>query len=178
MKQLNQYEMAENNLESNYQAEMTSNRIEDGTVSAEDTKSLPNTKQSSLLFADIQREITKLLPMKLQFAKRGIYRDYYEFIDEFCRIGGIIEACPSSISKNVNSIGVLFLLEPDGEVEIQTTFEKLNIAPFCTSGFKFPQSSLPNLNVLVYNTRSALSLNPSQLNSIKKDYSGFLLSIS
>ena len=72
---------------------------------------------------------------------------YYHFIDEFCQRGGIVEASPSCISKQVSSIGVLFQLEPDGEVEIQTTFEKLGVAPFNTCGFKFPQSSLPNLNV-------------------------------
>lgn len=104
-------------------------------------------KQSSLLFADIQREVARLLPRKLQFAKRGIYKDYFHFIEEFCKRGGIVQASPTVISKNVSSVGVLFQLEPDGEVEIQTTFEKVLVAPFSSCGFKFPQSALPNLNV-------------------------------
>jgi hypothetical protein len=104
-------------------------------------------KQSSLLFAEIQREVQKMLPKKLQFAKRGVYKDYFDFIEEFCRRGGIIEASPTVISKSVSAVGVLFQLEPDGEVEIQTTFEKLLVAPFNSCGFKFPQSALPNLNV-------------------------------
>lgn len=166
---MSQFEIAESKLDSRVQTEMTSHKIENRDVSAEDTVTLSNTKQSSLLYAEIQREVSKLLPTKLQFAKRGLYRDYYEFIDEFCRVGGIIEACPSSISKNVSSIGVLFLLEPDGEVEIQTTYEKLNIAPFCTSGFKFPQSSLPNLNVHSVDIRFEQLLNHWLSNFIKKD---------
>lgn len=105
-------------------------------------------KPSSLVFADIQREVARLLPRKLQFAKRGIYKDYFHFIEEFCRRGGIIEASPTVISKNVGSVGVLFQLEPDGEVEIQTTFEKILVGPFSSCGFKFPQSALPNLNVI------------------------------
>lgn len=104
-------------------------------------------KYSNVLYAEIQREVARILPGKLTFAKRGIYKDYYHFIDEFCKRGGIIEASPSSISKNVSSVGILFQLEPDGEVEIQTTFEKVAVSPFNTCGFKFPQSSLPNLNV-------------------------------
>lgn len=106
-------------------------------------------RQSSILFADIQREVSRLLPKKLQFAKREVFKDYYHFIEEFCRRGGIVEASPTVISKNINSVGVLFQLEPDGEVEIQTTFEKILVSPFNTCGFKFPQSALPNLNVKV-----------------------------
>ena len=107
-------------------------------------------KQSSFLFADLQREVARLLPLKLQFAKKGMYNDYFHFIEDFCKKGGIVEASPTTISKNISCVGVLFQLEPDGEVEIQTTFEKIQAAPFSCCGFKFPQSALPNLNVSNY----------------------------
>lgn len=117
----------------------------DAETSKETERIAPKT--TSLLFAEVQREINRLLPKKLQFAKRGIYKDYFHFIEEFCRRGGIIEASPSIISKNVSTVGVLFQLEPDGEVEIQTTYEKIQVSLFNSCGFKFPQSALPNLNV-------------------------------
>lgn len=117
----------------------------DGEMSKKNEQIQP--KVSSLLFADIQREVARLLPKKIQYVKRGVYKDYFHFIEEFCRRGGIIEASPTVISKNISSVGVLFQLEPDGEVEIQTTFEKILVAPFNSCGFKFPQSALPNLNV-------------------------------
>lgn len=125
----------------------------DGEFTKKSEQILP--KASSLLFADIQREVARLLPKKLQYAKRGVYKDYFHFIEEFCRRGGIIEASPTVISKNICSVGVLFQLEPDGEVEIQTTFEKILVAPFNSCGFKFPQSALPNLNVKPFNLGSS-----------------------
>lgn len=140
LKKLNEAELAEIPEPSHGLNFMTTN-------SDDITATTMTNKYTNILYAEIQREVAKVLPRKLRFAKRGIYTDYYHFIDEFCQRGGIVEASPSSISKQVSSIGVLFQLEPDGEVEIQTTFEKLGVAPFNTCGFKFPQSSLPNLNV-------------------------------
>lgn len=98
-------------------------------------------------FAEIQRVLSKVLPKKISYANPCLYSDYFQFIEEFCRQGGIVEASPSSLSKDVSSPGVVFQIDPDGEVEIQTTFEKIISSPFSPCGMRFPQRSLPNLNV-------------------------------
>ena len=98
-------------------------------------------------YAEIQREVSRVLPKKLVLVKQGLYKDYYQYIEEFCRRGGIIEASPSSISKEIQSVGILFQVDPDGEVEIQTTYDKILFAPFSPCGYKFPQKSLPSMNV-------------------------------
>ena len=98
-------------------------------------------------YAEVQRLLAAVLPRKFVCAKPGLYRDYFAFAEEFCRQGGVIEASPSCVSKDVHSPGVLFAIEPDGQVEIQTTFEKLLSSPFAPCGFKFPLRCLPALNV-------------------------------
>jgi IQ domain-containing protein H len=115
---------------------------------------------------EILRLVARLLPKKLVIVKEFVYKDYYQFIEEISRKGGIIEAAPSSLRKDLNTIGILFQLEPDGEVEIQTTYEKLSSSPFCPSGFRFPQKVLPNLNV-----RSIVESLASEL--YKKGHYGF-----
>lgn len=102
------------------------------------------------IYEEVQRSLSKLLPKKLIIVKPGVYKDYFHFIDELCKRGGVIESSPSSITKEVNSIGVLFQLDADGEVEIQTTYERIVSSPFSPAGFRFPQKILPNLNVSCY----------------------------
>lgn len=115
---------------------------------------------------EILRLVARILPKKLMIVKDFVYHDYYQFIEEMARKGGIIEAAPSSLKKDTNTIGVLFQLEPDGEVEIQTTYEKLSSTPFSPCGFRFPQKILPNLNV-----RSIVESLASEL--YKKGHFGF-----
>lgn len=115
---------------------------------------------------EILRLVSRLLPKKLVIVKDFVYSDYYQYIEELARRGGMIEAAPSSLKKDTNTIGVLFQLEPDGEVEIQTTYEKLSSSPFSPSGFRFPQRILPNLNV-----RSVVESLASEL--YKKGHFGF-----
>ena len=103
--------------------------------------------QSDEAYADVQRLLGSLLPAKFAFAKPSLYRDYYEYMDEFCRQGGVIEGSPTSISKDVHSPGVLFAIDPEGQVEIQSTFEKILSGPFAPCGFKYPLKCLPSLNV-------------------------------
>ena len=38
--------------------------------------------------------IKKLLPKKVQIAQPTLFRDWEEYIEHFCRIGGVIEATP------------------------------------------------------------------------------------
>lgn len=104
-------------------------------------------KSADGYYVKIQHVLQTVLPQKLQFAKPNLYKDYYDYIGLFCKQGGIVEGAPSLVQKNVSSPGVIFTLEPDGEVEILTSFEKIISSPFNPCGFKFSQKSLPNLNI-------------------------------
>ena len=98
-------------------------------------------------YAELQRLVSSLLPNKTVLVKPQLYKDYYDYIEMFCREGGVIEASPSAVAKEVQSPGVLFGIEPDGQVEIQSTFEKILSSPFSVCGFRYPQKCIPTLNV-------------------------------
>lgn len=67
-------------------------------------------------------------------------------MNEFSRNGGVIQAAPSQLSKKLGSPGITFLIEPNGEVKIISTYEKINAYPFMTCGYMSPQKCLPSLN--------------------------------
>jgi hypothetical protein len=104
-------------------------------------------KEQAEFYGEVHREVNKHLIKKMVLIKPMVYKDAFQFIELMCKKGGIIEAAPSTLMKDVQSPGVLFQLDPDGEVEIQTTYEKIICNPFTPCGYRFPQRSLPSLNV-------------------------------
>ena len=54
----------------------------------------------------------------------ALFRDWNEYITHFCAIGGVIEASPTCNSQNIGSIGISFLIEPDGIIELVSSYDK------------------------------------------------------
>jgi len=103
--------------------------------------------KSEALFVVVQKLLIKFLPKKVKIVKPSLYRDFSEFISDFVKRGGIIEASPSILQKNMGSPGFSFLIEPDGTLEFLSSFEKVLSSLFNPCGFQIPQHSVPNVNV-------------------------------
>lgn len=98
------------------------------------------------LFLDLQDLLLKNFFKKLKFSYQNLYKDYNEYLYEFCRHGGVIQASPSQVTKTVGSSGISFFLEPNGQYQVLTTYEKIQAFPFVNCGFMTPQKSQPKLN--------------------------------
>jgi len=51
----------------------------------------------------------------------------------FTRRGGIVEACPGNALSTIESPSFFFRVEPDGNVEVLGTFDKIRVNDFQTS---------------------------------------------
>jgi hypothetical protein len=87
------------------------------------------------------------LPKKVKIAMPAIYPNWKEYLKEFTRVGGVIEACPSAPFNRMQGVKVCFSIYPDGEVKLVGAFDKLESRKYVTSGYLFPQTSLPNMNL-------------------------------
>jgi hypothetical protein len=61
--------------------------------------------------------------------------------------GGVIEAVPTSNNSEMTSISISFLIEPDGAITLVGSYDKFFGIKFLSSGYFFPQRSLPNMNL-------------------------------
>ena len=76
----------------------------------------------------------------------NIYNNFKQFLDEFCEFQGIIESCPTnSLSGITGSPCISMFVEPDGNVELIGTYDKINHSYFRNVAALCPQSSVPNL---------------------------------
>ena len=114
-----------------------------------------NQLESEVLFVMVQRLLIQKLPKKLKIVKSSLYRDFSEFINTFIKRGGVIEASPSILQKNMGFPGFSFILEPDGTLEFVSSFEKLNASLMNPCGYQIPQHSLPHIDVLIFITKSS-----------------------
>ena len=60
--------------------------------------------------------ITRILPKKVKIAQQSLFRTWEQYMDQFCQVGGVIEAAPLCNSKAVSSPSISFMIEPDGNV--------------------------------------------------------------
>ena len=81
------------------------------------------TDQDSLM--DYVIEILgKYLPRKAVIPMKGLYQGWSEYLDAFCKVGGVIEASPNCLSNNMASPSIAFVIEPSGEVELTGSLDK------------------------------------------------------
>ena len=66
------------------------------------------------VFVELQSILAISLKKNLRFVYNQLYKSYSEYIDEFLRHGGVIQAAPSCSMKYNSSPGISFLIEPDG----------------------------------------------------------------
>jgi len=86
----------------------------------------------------IQEVLTKLLPKKVKIAQPTLFRNFDEYMDHFCRVGGVIEAAPMCPPNTLASPSIAFFVEPDGNVELIGSFDKFAAKEYINAGCFFP----------------------------------------
>lgn len=97
----------------------------------------------------LQEVIQKILPRKAKIAQPTLYKNWDMYMQEFCRVGGVIEAAPPLCQLNqLQSPTVSFLIEPDGKIELVGSYDKFAGSEFVNAGCFSPQTSLPSIDLL------------------------------
>lgn len=79
-------------------------------------------------------------------ATPNIYKTFRQFLNEFCEFEGVIESCPTnSLSGITGSPCISMFIEPDGNIDLIGTYDKINYNYFRNIAALSPQTSLPNL---------------------------------
>ncbi|KAG2501161.1 hypothetical protein HYH03_000976 [Edaphochlamys debaryana] len=81
------------------------------------------------------------LPRRLHLACRDSYPTYRDYISALARRGGVLEGCPHMA---VGSPCANLFIDPNGNVTILSTHEKIFCYPYRAVGTTFPQSSVPH----------------------------------
>ena len=77
-----------------------------------------HTYEENELHLELQSMLLKWFPKRLKFAYTNLYKNYGEYVSEFSRNGGVIQASPSQLSKKLGSPGITFSIAPDGDLKI------------------------------------------------------------
>ncbi len=86
----------------------------------------------------IKSILVKYLPKKAQVAMPSLFKNWNEYMQSFCRVGGIIEAAPTCMSHQLSSPSIAFLIEPDGECQILGSMDRFTAKPCINTGCFFP----------------------------------------
>lgn len=62
--------------------------------------------------------LTRYLPKKAVIPMKSLYHSWEEYLQAFCRVGGVIEAVPTCLSNQMASPSIAFIVEPDGGVQL------------------------------------------------------------
>ena len=92
--------------------------------------------------------VKKVLPRKVKIAMPSLYHSWNEYMEAFCKVGGVIEAAPYCKSSQVSSPSISFFVEPDGNVDLVGSFDRFSAHEFVNVGCFFPQTSLSSMVLL------------------------------
>ena len=96
---------------------------------------------------DLYNYLSAILPKKIRIAMPSIYPSWRDYLKEFTRVGGVIEASPSCSQNKMQGVKVSFCIYPDGNITLLGAYDKLESRKYISGGFLFPQTSLPNMNL-------------------------------
>jgi IQ domain-containing protein H len=96
---------------------------------------------------ELYNYLLNTLPKKVKIAMPSIYPSWKEYLKEFTRVGGVIEASPLCASNKIQSAKVTFCIYPDGNIALIGAYDKLEPRKYISGGYFFPQTSLPNMNL-------------------------------
>ncbi|CAD8086017.1 unnamed protein product [Paramecium sonneborni] len=101
--------------------------------------------------------LTKKIKKKLHYAFPHLYGGYHEFIMSLTNRGGIIEGAPLNRLSQIHSISYNFKIEPNGEISLLGSYEKIKTNEIQTIASVSPQSYLKiNQEVLCHQIASKL----------------------
>lgn len=92
--------------------------------------------------------IRKTLPKKVKMAQPSLFRSWEFYIKRFCKVGGVIEAAPLCSPAHISMPSIAFFIEPDGNVKLVGSFDRIEATTFVNAGCFFPQTSLPSMNLV------------------------------
>uniref|UniRef100_A0A7S0VNS7 IQCH-like ATP-grasp domain-containing protein n=1 Tax=Hemiselmis tepida TaxID=464990 RepID=A0A7S0VNS7_9CRYP len=96
----------------------------------------PNKQQAAL--NKVVEELARVVPRAVRIAHKRLFPTWEGFLETFTRVGGVIEAVPTGA---VASPEVNLLIEPSGEVVVQSTHDQVFSADYQYVGATFPQKS-------------------------------------
>lgn len=82
--------------------------------------------------------VHKVIAKKAKIAMPTLYRTWDEFMNEFCKNGGIIEAVPFCPHNLVASPSISFFIEPDGSINVVGSFDRFSATEYINAGCFFP----------------------------------------
>ena len=82
--------------------------------------------------------LKKVLAKKVKIATTSLFKNWEEYIEHFCRIGGVIEAAPMCPPNSLASPSISFFIEPDGNIELIGSFDKFAAKEYINAGCFFP----------------------------------------
>jgi hypothetical protein len=77
-----------------------------------------------------------------------LFMNWHQFITKFCEKGGVIEAGPCCSLNRISSPSVAIKIDPDGEIDVVGSFDRFACKEFVNAGCFFPQTSLPEMNLM------------------------------
>jgi hypothetical protein len=83
--------------------------------------------------------LKKQLHKRVKLAMGRLYCDWAEYLQGFCRVGGVIEAAPTCLSTQMGSPSISFLIEPDGEVQLIGSMDRFAARDYLNAGCLYPQ---------------------------------------
>ena len=105
-----------------------------------------------------------MLPKKIKICANYLYKNWDEFFKAYLDNRGIIEPCPTYNPANIiGSPCIPIFIEPSGNIEHMSTYDKINLAYFRNIGAISPQTSfIDNKNRLnENNNNSSININNS-----------------
>ena len=78
------------------------------------------------------------MPKKVVIPMKSLYHSWEEYLQGFCRVGGVIEAVPTCLSNQMSSPSIAFIVEPDGEVQLIGSVDRFAAKECINSGCFYP----------------------------------------
>ena len=82
--------------------------------------------------------LNKHLHRKVKLAMGRLYNGWQEYLQNFCRVGGVIEAAPTCLSIQMGAPSVSFVIEPDGNIQLIGSMDKFAAREYQNAGCMFP----------------------------------------
>lgn len=82
----------------------------------------------------IERAVAK----KVFIAHPCLYRSWKEYLERFCKIGGVIEAAPYCSPAKISMPSIAFLIEPSGNIKLIGSFDRIEATRYVNAGCFFP----------------------------------------
>ena len=103
-----------------------------------------------------------MLPKKIKICANYLYKNWDEFFKAYLDNRGIIEPCPTYNPANIiGSPCIPIFIEPNGNIEHMSTYDKINLAYFRNIGAISPQASFIDNKSKLNENNSTIIINNS-----------------